>query len=84
MAFLTQSFMNGGSRDEREPATSGAFSRWRGALSTGTHSPEQRALRSELQDRFAPLDATSDESLGEQERAHLKIAMDAFLWLLDH
>ena len=48
-----------------------------------TH-PNKDALRSDLQERFAVLEATSDESLGQQEIAHMKTAMDAFLWPLDH
>jgi hypothetical protein len=48
-----------------------------------TH-PNKEALRGELEERFAALEATSDETLGQQQRAHMKIAMDAFLWPLDH
>ena len=50
-----------------------------------TH-PNKEALRRELNERFAFLEATAatDESLGAQERGHMKTAMDAFLWQLDH
>jgi hypothetical protein len=49
-----------------------------------TH-PNKSELRRELSDRFAALqtNATLQESLGEQEEAHMKAAMDAFLMQID-
>jgi hypothetical protein len=45
-----------------------------------TH-PNKQELRRELAERFAALrvSAASNESLGEQEQAHLAASMDAFL-----
>ena len=45
-----------------------------------TH-PNKAELRREIGQRFAALqlNAAADESLGEQEEAHMKAAIDAFL-----
>ena len=49
-----------------------------------TH-PNKGELRRELTERFAALqvNATIQESLGEQEEAHMKASMDAFLLQVD-
>jgi hypothetical protein len=48
-----------------------------------TH-PDKELLRRELADRFAALrvSAATEESLGEQEEAHLRASMDTFMLLL--